>query len=118
MHPCNEKPCPIDCHWGSWTQWTQCTRTGRKRRRRSADAEADAEADADPDAQERVGYKQPPPPIHPVAAPHPAPYHVDTGICTQSRHRIVEVPAAHYGKECKGEYSEDRFCQSYECPGM
>ena len=27
------------------------------------------------------------------------------------------MPAAHYGKECKGEYSEDRFCQSYECPG-
>ena len=45
-----------------------------------------------------------------------SPY-AEYGICTQSRHRIVDVPAAHYGKECKGEYSEDRFCQSYECPG-
>ena len=44
-------------------------------------------------------------------------YHHESGICTQSRQRIVEVPAAHYGKECKGEYAESRFCQSYECPG-
>ena len=58
VHPCNEKPCPIDCHWGSWTQWTQCTKTGRKRRRRR-----DAEAEADP-APQHHGHPVHPPPEH------------------------------------------------------
>ena len=39
-------------------------------------------------------------------------------ICTQSRQRAIEVPPKHYGKECKGEHSEARFCQSYECKGI
>ena len=80
VHPCNDKPCPIDCHWGSWSPWTQCTKQGRKKREVPA-------------------------------------YGTHTSICTQARQRIVEVPAAHYGKECKGEYAESRFCQSYECQG-
>ena len=95
VHPCNEKPCPVDCHWGVWTPWSVCTKTG-KRRRRSPLAEAAAD--------------------HPVAA-YGAPESVYSGICTQSRQRAVEHPPAHYGKECKGDYAETRFCQSYECPG-
>lgn len=88
MHPCNDKPCPIDCHWGSWTPWTACVKSGTHRRRREAD----------------TGYLQPA-------------YALESAICTQSRQRIVEVPEAHYGKPCKGEYAESRFCQSYECQG-
>lgn len=97
VHPCNEKPCPIDCHWGVWTSWTSCTKTG-KRRRRSPLADADADAD------------------HPVGGYGASPQ-VYSGICTQSRQRSIDHPPAHYGKECKGDYAETRFCQAYECPG-
>ncbi len=102
VHPCNEKPCPINCHWGSWTPWTVCHRSGhvtttRRRRRRDATADADVAG----------GYAQ-------AIAPD---YALESSICTQSRQRIIEVPPAHYGKDCKGEYTESRFCQSYECQG-
>ncbi len=91
VHPCNEKPCPIDCMWGAWSQWSPCTKSGHgQRRRRSADH----------------GYA------------HPYVHHqVESAICTQSRQRVVDVAEANYGKPCIGEYSETRYCQSYECQG-
>lgn len=118
VHPCNEKPCPIDCHWGSWSHWSACSKTGkRKRRDATADPDAKSEPTPDPDSKADHGYGAP---LlgHPHPHPHePQHHHVSGGICTQSRQRIVEVPPANYGKECKGDYAETRFCQSYECPG-
>ena len=90
VHPCNEKPCPVDCSWGPWSQWSACTKSGHVRRRRSPD--------------------------HPAYAPPPY-HHVESAICTQSRQRVVDIPENHYGKPCVGEYSETRYCQSYECQG-
>ena len=57
--------------------------------------------------------------LHHVHAAPPPLVHVviHDAICTQSRHRIIEHTAEHYGVECTGEYAENRYCQSYECRG-
>ena len=112
VHPCNEKPCPVDCVWASWAPWSYCAKSagppiaaaGSRRRRRSADA--DSKAAALPD--------HPPPYGSNLLHTH---HEQKSAICTQSRQRIVEIPAANYGHECRGEFSESRYCQSYECPG-
>ena len=105
VHPCNEKPCPIDCSWGAWGPWTTCTVTGRRRRR-------DAESEGDANAQ--VGAIGPPPIAEAlVGAIRGSP----GSICTQSRQRVIDIPASFFGKECHGDYAESRFCQSYECRG-
>jgi len=107
VHPCNEKPCPIDCHWGAWGPWTHCTVTGKKRRRF-----ADPEPDSDGDIVAGFGD-----PHHPIV-PEALIAHAHGGaICSQSRQRVIELPASFYGKECHGDYAESRFCQSYECRG-
>ena len=117
VHPCNEKPCPIDCHWGAWGPWTQCTVTGKKRRKRSPDSDGEAQSPIPVLLDPHGDPHAPPHPLDPAALlghPHP---HPGGGICTQSRQRVIEVPASYYGKECHGDYAESRYCQSYECRG-
>ena len=111
VHPCNEKPCPVDCHWGAWGPWTQCSVTG-KRKRRFAEAEADPVSDAIPQVVAVLGD-----PHHPIVPEALVAHRHGGHICTQSRQRVIELPAAYYGVECHGDYAESRYCQSYECRG-
>jgi hypothetical protein len=95
-----------------WSAWTQCSKTGRRRRRREAKPEAKPEANPEADANPEAAVL----PVSAYDVPEQA-YGLSAGLCTQSRQRAVEVPPQHYGKDCKGDYAESRFCQSYECPG-
>ena len=83
VHPCNEKPCPIDCHWGSWTQWTQCTKTGRKRRRRRREADAEAQSDHAP---RHHGH-----PVH-LPAEHRAAAYRDKGLAMLPLKDCIYIP--------------------------
>ena len=34
VHPCNQKPCAVDCEWGSWSEWSPCLAKSYSRRRK------------------------------------------------------------------------------------
>ena len=43
VHPCNQKPCAVDCEWGSWSEWSPClAKSYSRRRRRKRQAIGDA----------------------------------------------------------------------------
>ena len=115
VHPCELKPCAVHCHWGRWSEWSACTVTGR-RRKRSAVSEPEPDNHSSRSVPHNV-YHHGQPTILPPASVRTLNGHPSGSICSQSRQRAVEVPPKHYGKECKGEHSENRFCQSYECRG-
>ena len=114
VHPCELKPCAIHCHWGRWSEWSACTISGRRRKRH-------AKSDADDDKVEARSvnqiYNHGQPTILPPASVRTLNGNPGGSICTQSRQRAIDVPPKHSGKDCKGEHSEARFCQSYECRG-
>ena len=117
VHPCELKPCAVHCHWGRWSEWSACTVSGR-RRKRSAVTDPEPIADKHKSRSVPQVYHHGQPTVLPPASVRTLTGNPQGSICTQSRQRAIEVPPKHYGKECKGEHSEARFCQSYECKGM
>ena len=115
VHPCEVKPCAVHCHWGRWSEWSACTVTGR-RRRRSALTHPDADKPIVRAAPQIYHHGQPV--LPPAKKQMVVGGNAVGSICTQSRQRAIELPPKHYGKPCKGEHSEARFCQSYECRGI